>query len=677
VTIQAAWLAIFAPLVGVVLTPLLARVHAKARDLGAVLFAAVSAGAALYLLPLLFHSEELPIESNLVWLSAPVEIGFGVLIDPLSIVLVNVVAVVSFIIMVYCLGYMKGDPAQTRFWMWMNAFIGSMVLLVLSNNLLFLFIGWKLVGVCSYGLIGFYYQDQSKYWIGGPAPHAFVTPSQAGLKALVVTGAGDMLMLGGILILYFYSGTLNLLELYETTPAWLPQMAAAPGMLLLVSVLLLAGPVGKSAQFPLNEWLPEAMAGPGPVSALIHAATMVKSGVYLVARLVPIFYYGYWVVGAEQASWFFYLTAWVGAFTAFLAATQGMVALELKKVLAYSTVSQIGYMMLGMGVAGLAPGLLLDGYAASIFHLVSHALFKACLFLCAGTIIHAVHSIYIHDMGALKKELRLTWGFTLVASLSLIGLPPFPGFWSKDAVLLVALHANLPLFVVALVTVGVTSFYTVRFLGIVFFGSESANVTHVKEEGGHLHDGTLSMRAASGLLAVAILVAGLGGPYIEHVLHEGFAGSLAGLSDSTLGPETAEASAHGVVPVLSLLFLLAGALPAYYYYVVRRGSPQQVLARHAFLRALHTFFWKRWFIDGFYQRVFVEGTMHLSSAVAQVEDGWDRLVHRKLPFMLTGRLQQATRRLRTETEELFYNVSYVLILFILFLAFFIAGVSAS
>ena len=254
-----------------------------------------------------------------------------------------------------------------------------------------------------------------------------MTPTQAGLKALVITGAGDMLMLAGILVLYFHAGTLNFLELYETAPTWLASMATSPGNVILVTLLLLAGPIGKSAQFPFHEWLPEAMAGPGPVSALIHAATMVKSGVYLVARLVPLFYSAYWVAGIEDAAWFFHVTAWVGAFTALLAATQGMVALELKKVLAYSTVSQIGYMMLGLGAAGLAPGLLLDGYTSSIFHLVSHALFKACLFLCAGTVIHAVHSIYIQDMGAVRKYLPLTWLFTLVAALSLMGLPPFSG----------------------------------------------------------------------------------------------------------------------------------------------------------------------------------------------------------------------------------------------------------
>ncbi|MCG8335493.1 MAG: NADH-quinone oxidoreductase subunit L, partial [Proteobacteria bacterium] len=431
-----AWICIFSPFMGAALTPVLAMIHPKLRDLGAVFFSFLAALSALSLLPALFHPADLPLEYAIPWLEDPINISFGILIDPLSIILANVVAVISFFIMVYCIGYMKGDDAITRFWMWMNAFIGSMLLLVLANNLLFIFIGWKLVGVCSYGLIGFYYKDEKKYWIGGPAPAKFVTPSQAGIKALVMTGVGDLLMLGGILIIFFYSGTLNLQELYGTSAEWIPQLAQSPGMVILVTLLILAGPIGKSAQFPLHEWLPEAMAGPGPVSALIHAATMVKSGVYLVARFIPIFYYGYWVAGCHEASYFFLITAWIGAITAFLAATQGMVSKELKKALAYSTVSQIGYMMLGLGVAGLSPIILVGGYTAGIFHLVSHALFKACLFLCAGTIIHAAHSIYMHDMGAMRKYAPFTWLFMMIAALSLIGLPPFPGFWSKDAVLL-------------------------------------------------------------------------------------------------------------------------------------------------------------------------------------------------------------------------------------------------
>ena len=673
--VLAAWVCLCSPFVGVGVTALLARMSGTARDLAALVFSFVSAAAALRMLPELFHPERLPLESAVSWLERPIRIGFGVLIDPLSIVLANVVAVVSFVIMVYCLGYMKGDRARTRFWLWMNGFIGSMLLLVLSNNLLFLFIGWKLVGLSSYGLIGYYYQDQRQYWIGGPPPTAFVTPTQAGLKALVVTGAGDMLMLGGVLVLYSYTGTLNFLELYETAPTWLAAMAAAPGMVVLVTLLLLAGPVGKSAQFPFHEWLPEAMAGPGPVSALIHAATMVKSGVYLVARLVPLFYYGYWVAGVEEASWFFHLTAWIGAFTAFLAATQGVVALELKKVLAYSTVSQIGYMMLGLGVAGLAPGLLVDGYTAGIFHLVSHALFKACLFLCAGTVIHAVHSIYIQDMGAVRKHLPITWVFTLLASLSLMGLPPFPGFWSKDAVLLITLEASAPLFGLALITVGITAFYTVRFLGVVFHGPESPSLSQVTQAGGDVNDGEGSMRVASGALAAAIVIAGLGGLYLKEALHHGFAAGLAEEVAAATAASSAvadETASHGLVSVLSLLFLAAGALPAYYVYVARKASPQALLDTYAPLRSIHRFFWNRWAIDAFYRRVFVDGTMRLAGFVADdLEDHWDRLVHRRLPRLFTDRTQRLVHRLRTETEELVYNVSYVLVLFVLLLILFL------
>ena len=255
----AAWVSIGAPLVGAAITPFLARLDPRARNVWALLCSLIAAVATASLLPALFQPGQLPVEHTVPWLQHPIQIELGVLVDPISIVLANVVAVISFVIMVYCLGYMEGKPGQTRFWTWMNGFIGSMLLLVLSSNLLLLFIGWKLVGVCSYALIGFYYEDQRKYWIGGPLPTPFVKPSEASLKALVVTGLGDMLMLAGILLVYFYAGTLNFLELYSTAPNWLATMASSPGMVILVSLLLLAGPLGKSAQFPFHEWLPEAV----------------------------------------------------------------------------------------------------------------------------------------------------------------------------------------------------------------------------------------------------------------------------------------------------------------------------------------------------------------------------------------------------------------------------------
>jgi NADH-quinone oxidoreductase subunit L len=664
--ISFAWWCFLFPLIGAALTPVLARIHPAVRDYGAVFFAFLGALASGMLLPLLSRLGDLPLESQVVWLSAPVKIGLGVLLDPLSIVVANVVAWISFVIMLYCVGYMRGDPGVSRFWMLMNLFIGSMLLLVLANNLLFVFVGWKMVGLCSYGLIGYYYRDEKEYWIGGPPPTRFVTPTHAGLKALIVTGLGDMLMLGGILIIYFYSRTFNLLELYQTSAAWMPAMAKSPGLILLVSILLLAGPIGKSAQFPLHEWLPEAMAGPGPVSALIHAATMVKSGVYLVARFIPIFYYGYWVGGFGEAFHFFTLTAWVGLITAFLAATQGMVALELKKALAYSTVSQIGYMMLGLGVSGFAPQVLTEGYASGIFHLVSHGLFKASLFLCAGGVIHTAHSIYMHEMGSLRKYMPFTWVFMVIAALSLMGLPPLPGFWSKEMILLSCLEAHhYPFLIGALVTVVLTSFYTTRFIGMVFHGEASANIRNLEKKGAHLGEGHWTMTLSCLILTVAILALGFFGPKAGHFLREGFAFNLG----EKLQLPVKAAPVSGVssfLPLLSVVCVFLGAIPASLLYLRRKGNPASLL-QNPLLKGLHKFFWERWYIDPFYYWFFVGGVQKVSMLVPKwAEDPLDRLLHRRLPLLVTQKTPHALHALRAESRNNAVRVGYVLIFFIFF-----------
>lgn len=688
-----AWLCILFPLIGVLITPLLARIHPKLRDYGAVLFSFLAALASMRLIPLLFHYPSmLPIESSFEWLTVPGVVEFGVLLDHLSIVLANVVAVISFIIMIFSLGYMKGDLSLTRYWMFMNLFIGSMLLLVLANNLLFFFMGWKLVGLCSWGLIGYYYKDERKHWIGGPSPTPYWTPSRASLKALIVTGVGDVLLLGGILIIFFYARTLNFIEIYETSSVWIPEMAKTPGIIILVSFLLIAGPVGKSAQFPLHEWLPEAMAGPTTVSALIHAATMVKSGVYLIARFVPIFYYGYWVAGCSEASSFFILVAWIGAITALVAATQGMVALELKKVLAYSTVSQIGYMWLGLGVAGLSTSILVEGLTSGIFHLISHALFKACLFLCAGSVLHAVHSIYMQDMGSLRKGMPYTWFFMAVAALSLMGFPPLPGFWSKDAVLISCLKANRPLFLLALISVGITSFYTIRFMGMVFHGRESENVKNLKQKGGSLSESHGTMWGSCGVLAIMIILMGVLGPRVEHLLQEGFQYNLVG--QLHLPVYVGGHSGHHVVSILSVIFILMGAVPAYLLYISQKLVPQAMLEQYPSIRMFHKFFWNRWHIEGFYNRVCVGGSIKLSTVVANyiddsldkayhkklvnavtkfsilvvrfIDNPLDRFYHMELPTLIKIRVYNVIKHFQTEAEELIYNVGYILIFFIIF-----------
>lgn len=697
-----AWLCFLFPFMGVLVTPVLASLHPRLRDYGAVFFSLLAALASMSLIPLLFHyPSALPIESSFQWLTVPVGVEFGVLIDHLSIVLANVVAVISFIIMVYSLGYMKGDPSLTRYWMFMNLFIGSMLLLVLSNNLLFVFMGWKLVGLCSWGLIGYYYKDERKYWVGGPSPTPYWTPSQAGLKALIVTGAGDVLLLAGILILFFYAQTLNILELYETSSVWIPEMAKTPGIIILISFLLLAGPVGKSAQFPLHEWLPEAMAGPTTVSALIHAATMVKSGVYLVARFVPIFYYGYWVAGCSEASLFFVLVAWIGVITAFVAATQGMVALELKKVLAFSTVSQIGYMWLGLGVAGLNASSLVGGLTSGIFHLVSHALFKATLFLCAGSVLHTVHSIYMGEMGSLKKYMPYTWIFMLIAALSLMGIPPLPGFWSKDAILVsIAEGQNYVLLFFAFITVVFTSFYAVRFMGMVFHGPESENVKNLRQVGVHLGDGYRTMWGPCGVLAIMIILIGILGPRVEDLLREAFQYNTVEIL--YLPVHVREHSEHHVVPILSVISVLMGAVPAYLLYISRKLAPATILDQYPTLRVFHKFFWNRWHIEGFYNRLFVDGSIKLSGIVAEyIEDSMDKVYHQKLvnaiirvgalvvkfvenpldwfyhvelPTLVKTRAYNVIRRLQTEAD-LAHNIGYILLFFmIMFFLFMILQV---
>lgn len=661
-----AWLCIVFPIMGVLATPLLAKINHKLRDYGAVFFSFLTAVAALRLIPYLFDPSTLPKESAVVWLRFPIEVTFGVMVDPLSIILAAVVAVISFFIMVYSLGYMKGDQHITRYWMLMNLFIGSMLLLVLANNLLFLFVGWKMVGLCSYGLIGYYYQDAEKYWIGGPHPTKYCTPSHAGLKALITTSAGDVLLLGGILIVFFFSGTLNLLELYRTSSEWIPEIVRFPGIMVLISILLLAGPAGKSAQFPFHEWLPEAMAGPTPVSALIHAATMVKSGVYLVARLVPIFYYAYWVLGCGEASLFFILTALIGGMTAFLAATQALVSLELKKVLAYSTVSQIGYMWLGLGAAGLTPALLVNGFTAGIFHLVSHALFKVCLFLCAGSVLHAAHTIYMHDMGGLKKFMPLTWIFMSIAALSLMGIPPLPGFWSKDAVLLSTLAShNFFIIIPAFATVILTAFYSVRFIGMTFYGTRSGTRTQKRKKGVYPGDGYPSMWLTCGVLACAIVLIGIFGPKLEHLLRAGFEYMLVEKQHLPMGGGVHHASYHLAVPLVSIAFVLLGALPAYYLYIRRKADPGAIIATRSTLKTLYRFFWNRWYIDKFYYKFFVDGTVRVSKGVpAYIEDPLDGLYHRAIPT-LPKIIYERLKVFRTESRQLFYNVAYILILLIL------------
>ncbi|MGC1262355.1 MAG: NADH-quinone oxidoreductase subunit L, partial [Nitrososphaeraceae archaeon] len=498
------------------------------------------------LLPLGIHGGQ--IHSQINWIPM-LNIHAGTLADSLSILMANIVAWISLLIFIYSIGYMHGDRNLTRYWFFMLFFIGSMQLIVLSDNLLMVFFGWEGVGLASFALISFWYQDKKKDFVGTPGHYAggiqmWASPSHAGLKAFLMTKAGDIMMLSGMFLIFGYAGTFGFTELLQDQ-SWATEMANN-NLLVPAAVLIFGGAIGKSAQFPLNEWLLEAMTVPTPVSALIHAATMVKAGVFLVARIGPLFF----AVSALNSSQFFEVIAWVGAITAFLLATQALVNPEIKKVLAYSTGSQIGLMMMALGVAGLSSSFV-DGYTSGFFHLMSHAMFKASLFMGAGAVLHAVGSRFMTDMGGIRGKMKKTFLFMMMAGLSLAAAPFITsGFWSKDAIIASVLESGYQyswaLFAIAIMVSFMTAFYTFRMLGMTFFGNKSKFIQD-NESTHHVHEVGAVMWIPFGILAIASIAVGLIGFAFEHQLHEMFSLYL----ENSFGIHTASLAAHDVLPQAS------------------------------------------------------------------------------------------------------------------------------
>ncbi len=619
------------------------------------------------------------VDQSAFWFSiAGTQVGVGVLVDPLSIIIVNIVAFLSFLIIVYSAKYMEHDNNVTRFWFFMELFVASMLLLVLADNFIMMFVGWKLVSVCSFGLIGYYYTDKKEHWIGGPAPFPFQKPSRNGLKALLITTFGDIALLAGILILFLYAHTFNFLELIQTAGTWLPTMTATPGILTLTCVLLLLGPFAKSAQFPFHEWLPEAMSGPTPVSALIHAATMVKAGVYLIARILPIFFFAAWVASPAipEALTFFIIVAAIGAFTAFLGGTQAMVAKELKKSLAYSTMSTIGYMVLALGVSGLSSDALVAGTSSSIFFLINHGIFKVVLFLCAGVVIHASGSIYLHEMNLCPRKMRYTYVFMWIGALALMGVFPLSGFWSKDSVLIACLESGQYLvFAVALISVIFTAFYSVRLMGLIFHTDTPDGNAHREQEyhdremhPEHVHgeEGPLQMIAPYAVLAVLTVLIGLMGPWFNDFLALSFQNYYTNMGFIHImgggGASTAALSAFGLeiaVAVASTLMIVIGAVPAYRYYIKSKASPDTAIAKSGALRGLYKFLWNRWYIDAFYRKAFVEPSIRLGGLVQRfIETPLDRAINNGIP---EGFRAFSAELRKIQTGKLRMNMIYFLI----------------
>jgi len=432
----------------------------------------------------------IPIKYEWLSFSPSLSIDMGIVLDPISVMMLVVVSFVSLMVHIYSLGYMKGEQRFSIYYAYLSLFTFSMLGLVVASNIFQIYIFWELVGISSYLLIGFYYDRPSAV--------------AAAKKAFIVTRFADLGFLIGILILGFKGESFDFnILIHRLTDIHSPQLISLAttsflgfSILTWALTLIFIGGAGKSAMFPLHIWLPDAMEGPTPVSALIHAATMVVAGVYLVARLFPVFH----INGASLQ-----VVTWVGASSALIAAVIACTQTDIKRVLAYSTMSQIGYMMFALGVSGYG-GEAGAGYTASMFHLFTHAFFKSLLFLGAGAIIHVVHSNDMKDMGGLRKFMPITHITFLIACLAISGIPPFAGFFSKEEILMAAWNNNPAIYYIGLITSGITAFYMFRLYFSIFW-----NKTHdsrLTAHDSHHGEGAFSMKLPLIVLALGTLVVG-------------------------------------------------------------------------------------------------------------------------------------------------------------------------
>lgn len=506
------------------------------------------------------YQKLVPLKYTWLEFSKGVSIDMGIIIDPISVMMLVVVTFVSLMVHIYSLGYMKGEERFPAYYAFLGLFTFSMLGLVVSSNIFQIYIFWELVGVSSFLLIGYYYDKPSAV--------------AACKKAFIVTRFADVGFLIGILILSFYSGTLDFNTLIErlTSPESNEYKTAAAASFLGLSaltwglVLVFMGGAGKSAMFPLHIWLPDAMEGPTPVSALIHAATMVVAGVFLVARLFPVF--------AISSPGALSIVGYVGAASALLAAIIACTQTDIKRVLAYSTMSQIGYMMFALGVSkyGGEEGL---GYTASMFHLFTHAMFKALLFLGAGAVIHFIHSNEMKDMGGLRKYLPITHITFLIACLAIAGVPPFAGFFSKEEILLAAYQRNPTIYWIALITSGLTAFYMFRLYFSIFWNKEH------HPHGEHHGEGGPTMMMPLLLLAVGAAAAGFI-PFGHFVSSDG---------------SKLETEFHLQFSILPVALGLAGIFIAMWMYRTQNSKPDKVAAS---LNGLYKTAYHKFYIDEIY-----------------------------------------------------------------------------
>ena len=563
--------------------------------------------------------------------SGIIKIEAGFLIDPLSMVMVLVVTGVSFLIHLYATEYMEEDPGYVRFFVYLNLFVCMMLILVLGNNFLLLFVGWEGVGLCSYLLIGFWYEKDSA--------------SNAGKKAFIVNRVGDFGFILAMFIIAWTFHTLNFKEIFEKAP----EMFQVGNLTLTIAtLLLLLGATGKSAQIPLYVWLPDAMEGPTPVSALIHAATMVTAGVYMVSRCSVLYALAPFSLG---------MVAIIGCATAVFAATMALVQWDMKRILAYSTISQIGYMMLGCGVGA---------FAAGIFHLMTHAFFKALLFLGAGSVSHALAGeLDIRKMGDLYKKIPITYITFLSATLAIAGIVPFAGFFSKDEILFETFvnHYHV-LYILGLGGALLTAFYMFRLLFIAFHGESHVD----KEIEKHIHEPSWRMLLPLCALGVLSLIGGwiqlpfvkngkiLGG-FLAPVFHKAHEISIS-------HPESVEHWLEGILMALSLVVAGAGIGIAYLFYIKNRDIPKKLAEN---FKPIYTLLFNKYYVDEIYQAIIVRPLYRLSELLSRYFDiaVIDGIVNGSGRFFMGA--SSVLRRIQTGYVQLYAFVMFLgLVVILLF-----------
>ncbi len=588
------WLIFFLPLAVFLINPFILRPLGKerfARFAGYLTILAIGGSFVLSVWAIISVAgagkEELPIVINTEWFTiGDFTLVIGLLIDKLTAVMLIVVTLVSLMVQIYSQGYMHGDTGYMRFYTCMSLFTASMLGLVLSGNIIFTYVFWEMVGLCSYLLIGF--------WFHKPSAAA------AAKKAFIVTRLGDFGFLVAILAIYSNVGTLQIVEIPHAIHIAFLTGALSSTVINWIIIGIFSGAVGKSAQFPLHVWLPDAMEGPTPVSALIHAATMVAAGVFLVARLFPLF-------ALPEATTAIMVVAVIGGFTAIFAASMGMVMNDIKRVLAYSTISQLGYMMLGLGAVGVAvstgaipreEGLAL-GVAIGIFHLFTHAFFKSMLFLASGSVNHATGTFDMRLMGGLRKHQPWTFAIFLIGALSISGIWPLAGFWSKDVILAEALQYTPLLFWLGLITVFLTAFYMFRALFMTFGGEYRGGDAASGEHVSHPHESPAVMVGPMVILAVLSVAAGW----------FGISAFLGGHGVAFMGE-----GAHGFfgvfthpeLPLYSLIVGLAGIFAAYAIYSAK-WLPSESVGQ--VMPSLHTMLYRKYWMDDLYEIIIVRNLL--------------------------------------------------------------------